>query len=155
MIDRIEQMNELMGFTTSDMMIKKIKEFEGLRLEAYVDAAGVMTIGYGHTGRNAERGNRITEYYANELLRMDLDKVESQVNALGVARTQGQFDALVSFVFNVGIGRLKTSTLLKVIRNGGSRNQIKKEFKRWVYAGGKVLKGLERRREFEAKRFFE
>lgn len=155
MVDRIEKMNKVMGFTTSDLMIKKIKEFEGLRLEAYVDAAGVMTIGYGHTGRNAERGNKISQYYAEELLRRDLDKVESQVNALGVAHTQGQFDALVSFTFNVGIGRLKSSTLLKVIRNGGSRKQIKKEFKRWVYAGGKVLKGLERRREYESKRYFD
>ena len=72
-----------------------------------------------------------------------------------MARTEGQFDALVSFVFNLGIDRLKTSTLLKVIREGGSKNAIKREFKRWVHAGGKQLKGLERRREWEAKRFFE
>ncbi len=72
-----------------------------------------------------------------------------------MARTQGQFDALVSFVFNLGIGRLLHSTLLRVIRNGGSKSQIQREFKKWVYAGGKRLRGLEKRREWEARRFFE
>ena len=81
--------------------------------------------------------------------------MEQQVLDLNVAQTQGQFDALVSFTFNLGIGRLKSSTLLKVIREGGSKNAIKKEFKRWVYAGGKKLRGLELRREWEAKRFFD
>ena len=61
----------------------------------------------------------------------------------------------MSFVFNLGIGRLKSSTLLKVIREGGSMQQVKKEFKRWVYGGGKQLPGLVKRREWEARRFFE
>ena len=77
------------------------------------------------------------------------------VRRLKVARTQGQFDALVSFAFNVGIGRLMRSALLRVIREGGSKSAITREFKRWVYGGGKKLKGLELRREWEAKRFFE
>ena len=68
---------------------------------------------------------------------------------------QPQFDALVSFAFNLGFYKLKTSTLMKTILEGGSMRAIKKEFKRWVYAGGKKLKGLERRREWEARRFFE
>ena len=129
-------------------------EMEGLRLEAYEDAAGVPTIGYGHT-KNVRMGDKISEYWAKEMLREDIEEAEWQVKELGVAKTEGQLDALVSFVFNLGIGRLNTSTLLKVIRNGGSMQQIKKEFKRWVYAGGKQLPGLVKRREWEAKRFFE
>ena len=127
---------------------------EGLSLEAYEDCAGVPTIGYGHT-KDVKMGDRISKYWAKELLKDDVREVEQQVQALNVAQTQGQFDALVSFVFNLGIKRLQGSTLLKVIRKGGSRNQIRHEFKRWVYADGKKLRGLERRRQWEAKRFFE
>jgi GH24 family phage-related lysozyme (muramidase) len=72
-----------------------------------------------------------------------------------VLQTEEQLDALVSFAFNLGIARLRDSTLLKLIRKGGSKNAIRQEFKRWVYAGGKKLRGLEIRREWEAKRFFE
>ena len=139
----------------SKILIEQIKVFEGLRLEAYRDAAGVLTIGYGHTGSDISEGDRISEYWAQELLRNDLGATEAAVRRLHVARTQGQFDALVSFVFNLGIARLQRSTLLKVIREGGSHHQIRQEFKRWVYAGGKKLRGLERRREWESKRFFE
>ena len=140
--------------TTTEILLQKLMEMEGLRLEAYEDAAGVPTIGYGHT-KNVRMGDRISEYWAKEMLREDIEEAEWQVKELGVAKTEGQLDALVSFVFNLGIGRLNTSTLLKVIRNGGSMQQIKKEFKRWVYAGGKQLPGLVKRREWEAKRFFE
>ena len=139
----------------SDILIEKIKEFEGLRLEAYRDVAGVLTIGYGHTGSNISEDDRISEYWARELLRKDLGSTAAAVRRLHVARTQGQFDALISFAFNLGIGRLNRSTLLKVIRNGGSKAAITHEFKRWVYADGKKLKGLELRREWETKRFFE
>lgn len=139
----------------SNILTEKIKEFEGLRLEAYCDAAGVWTIGYGHTGSDIRAGDRITEYWARELLRSDLNATEAAVRRLHVARTQGQFDALVSFTFNLGISRLQGSTLLKVIRTGGSHRQIRHEFMRWVYAGGKKLRGLEQRRAWEAKRFFE
>lgn len=139
----------------SDMLIRKLKEFEGLRLEAYRDARGVLTIGYGHTGVDVKPGDRITLFYAGQLLRDDLGATEAAVRRLHVARTQGQFDALVSFAFNLGIGRLQGSTLLKVIRAGGSRQAIRREFKRWVYAGDRRLRGLERRREWEAERFFE
>ena len=128
---------------------------EGLRLEAYRDAAGVLTIGYGHTGKDVREGDRISPYWAKELLVKDVAEVEKAVSELQVARTEGQLDALVSLAFNIGIERLKGSTLLQVIRDGGTRNQIKKEFKRWVYAGGRRLRGLELRREWEAKRFFE
>lgn len=139
---------------TTERLLNQLMVMEGLRLEAYEDAAGVPTIGYGHT-KDVRMGDRISEYWAKELLRDDIDEAEQQVKELGVARTEGQLDALTSFVFNLGIGRLKESTLLRVIREGGSKQQIRKEFKRWVYAGGKKLPGLVTRREWEAKRFFE
>ena len=135
-------------------MIQKLKEFEGLRLEAYLDAAGVPTIGYGHT-RHVTLGDRLTEYWADQLLREDVRNVVRDISQLGVVRTQGQMDALVSFAFNLGIGRLLRSTLLKKIRSGASMHQIRKEFMRWVYADGKRLKGLEKRRQWEANRFFQ
>ncbi|MBQ8990814.1 MAG: lysozyme [Prevotella sp.] len=138
----------------TDNLMTQLMVMEGLSLEAYEDCAGVPTIGYGHT-KDVKMGDRISKYWAKELLKDDVREVEQQVQELNVAQTQGQFDALVSFTFNLGIGRLKNSTLLKVIREGGSMSAIKKEFKRWVYAGGKKLRGLERRREWEAKRFFE
>jgi len=140
--------------TTTEILLEKLMEMEGLRLEAYEDAAGVPTIGYGHT-KDVRMGDKISEYWAKEMLREDITEAEWQVKELNVARNEAQLDALTSFVFNLGIERLKESTLLKVIREGGSKQQIRKEFKRWVYADGKKLKGLELRREWEVKRFFE
>ena len=139
----------------SDILIEKLKEFEGFRRDAYRDAAGVLTIGYGHTGKDVREGDRLTTYGAEQLLMIDLKEHEAAVRRLNVARTQGQFDALVSFAFNLGIGRLQRSTLLKTIRNGGSKAQIQREFKRWVFGGGRQLPGLVKRREWEARRFFE
>ena len=139
---------------TTGILLIKLMEFEGLRLEAYKDAAGVPTIGYGHT-HNVRMGDRITSWYAKDLLSEDIAYFEDKVKELNVAKTEGQLDALVSFAFNLGIGNLKKSTLLKIIREGGSKNQITAEFKRWVYAAGKKLRGLEKRREWEARRFFE
>ena len=139
---------------TSEKLLLQLMAMEGLSLTAYEDAGSVLTIGYGHT-KDVKPGDHISEWWAKELLREDLAEVAEQVKALGVARTEAQLDALVSFAFNLGIERLKNSTLLKVISEGGSKNAIKREFKRWVYAGGQRLKGLERRREWEAKRFFE
>lgn len=140
---------------TTMRLMTQLMMMEGLRLEAYRDAAGVLTIGYGHTGKDVREGDRISPYWAKELLVKDVAEVEKAVSELQVARTEGQLDALVSLAFNIGIERLKGSTLLRVIREGGSKQQIKKEFKRWVYAGGRRLRGLELRREWEARRFFE
>lgn len=139
---------------TTEILLEKLMEMEGCRLEAYKDAAGVPTIGYGHT-KNVRMGDRISEYWAKELLKEDIEEAEWAVKELGVARTEGQLDALTSFAFNLGIERLKASTLLQVIRNGGSKTAITREFKRWVYTDGKLLPGLVKRREWEAKRFFE
>ena len=138
----------------SDIGLKKLKEFEGLRKEAYLDAAGVPTIGYGHT-HGVRMGDVISEYWAEMFLKADLYDVEKQVDSLGLDLNQPQFDALVSFAFNLGFYKLKTSTLLKTIREGGSMRAIKKEFKKWIYAGGKIQLGLVKRRDWEAKRFFE
>jgi lysozyme len=138
----------------SRLLLGKLMEFEGLKLSAYRDAAGVVTIGYGHTW-NVRMGDQISKYWARELLERDVAKVEEQIDTLGLVLTQGQTDALVSLVFNIGCDKFKSSTLLKLVRNGGSVNQICKEFQRWVYGGGRRLRGLEVRRAWESKRFFE
>ena len=137
----------------SDDCLKKLKEFEGLRTRAYFDAAGVPTIGYGHT-QGVRMGDVISEYWAEMFLKADLYEVEKQVDSLG-HWNQPQFDALVSFAFNLGFYKLKTSTLMKKIQEGANMRAIKQEFMKWVWAGGQRLKGLERRRAWEAKRFFE
>ena len=137
----------------SDIFLEKLMEMEGCRLAAYRDAAGVPTIGYGHTV-GVRMGDRISQQRAKALLRQDVEAVMRQVRALDVARTEAQLEALTSFAFNLGIARLRSSTLLKVIRQGGSKQAIQREFKRWVYAGGRKLSGLVNRREWEASHFF-
>ena len=137
----------------TEMMFEKLKSFEGCRLQAYQDAAKVWTIGYGHT-KGVRRGDNITKEKAEEYLREDVEEVEGQILALNLNLTQPQFDALVSFVYNVGIGAFKKSTLLRFIREGRSENDIKKQFYSWVYSNGRTLPGLVKRREWEAIRFF-
>lgn len=127
-----------------------IKSFEGLRLEKYKDAVGKWTIGYGHLILPNESFPRpITEAEAEALLRADLQMTERGVHKLvTVDLNQNQFDALVSFTFNLGAGNLQTSTLLKLL-NQGQYAQAADQFPRWNKAGGKVLAGLTRRREAE------
>ena len=137
----------------SDILLEKLMEMEGCKLAAYRDAAGVPTIGYGHTA-GVRMGDRISQQQAKALLREDAEAVMRQVRALDVSRTEAQLEALTSFAFNLGIARLRSSTLLKVIRQGGSKQAIQREFKRWVYAGGRKLSGLVKRREWEASHFF-
>ena len=96
----------------------------------------------------------INEYWADHLLKADLYDIEKQVDSLGDFN-QPQFDALVSFAYNLGFYKLKTSTLMKKIQEDANMRAIKQEFNKWVYAGGQRQKGLERRRAWEAKRFFE
>lgn len=138
----------------SDVLIEKVKEFEGLRLTAYKDSAGVLTIGYGHT-RGVKAGQRVTEKQADSLLRGDLLTAENYVNGLKLNLTQGQFDALVDFTYNLGAGNLAGSTLLTKIRAKAPMEEIQAQFRRWVYAGGKKLAGLVKRREWEAQRWAE
>lgn len=126
--------------------------FEGLRLEAYKDAVGVWTIGYGHTAL-VQEGNVITKEQAIKYLRMDVERAERAVRAqVEVPLTQGQFDALVSFSFNLGPHALHRSTLRKKL-NQGDYSGAAEEFSRWVYAGGKSLKGLIIRRAKEKELF--
>jgi len=139
---------------SSRTLIEKVKQFEGLRLTAYKDSAGVPTIGYGHT-RGVRMGDRISMSQAERYLENDLRSAEYYVDNLKVAKTQGQFDALVDFVFNLGGARLSSSTLLRKIRAKASVTDIQNEFRRWVFAGGKVQPGLVKRRAWEAKRYAE
>ena len=138
---------------TSKTGIELIKAHEGLRLDAYLCPAGVPTIGYGHT-YNVKMGDRITEEQAERLLIGDLAVAEREVNRYGLHLNQNQFDALVSFVYNIGAGNFRSSTLLKRLKADPNDPDIANQFKRWVYGGGKVLPGLVRRREEEAKLYF-
>lgn len=129
--------------------IALIKQWEGLRLRAYQCSAGVWTIGYGHTG-NVRAGMEITEEGADALLVSDIAKFERAVaQAVEVPLTQHQFDALVSFAFNVGVGAFKGSTLLRKL-NTVQYDAVPAELMRWVHAGGKRVQGLVNRRAAEA-----
>lgn len=131
--------------------IDLIKTFEGCRLQSYQDSVGVWTIGYGHT-QGVFAGQTITQEDAEALLRQDLSDFSKSVSRLvyGHNITQEQFDALVSFAYNLGVANLKSSTLLKKVKADPNDATIADEFRRWVYAGGKKLTGLVRRRESEA-----
>ena len=98
-------------------------------------------------------GDVITEAQADAFFESDIRAVENQVNALPLHLGQYQFDAVVSFCFNVGIGKFKKSTLYKKIRADAYDSSIPAEFKKWIYGGGKILPGLVTRREWEAKRY--
>jgi lysozyme len=129
------------------------RSFEGLRLEAYQDSAGVWTIGYGHTGPEVHPGQRISEVEAEALLRSDLaTAVQCARRAVQVDLVQHQFDALVDFCFNVGRGNLLGSSLLRYV-NQGAFDIAVVQFGLWVHAGGKVVAGLVRRRAAEAALF--
>lgn len=138
---------------TSPKGIALIKEFEGLRLKAYQCPGGVWTIGYGHTA-GVKSGMVITEAQAEEYLKADLIVFERYLNGLGLALNQNQFDALVSFIYNVGTGNFSSSTLLRKVRANPQDNSIMDEFLRWVYSKGRVLPGLQRRRLDEMKLYF-
>lgn len=125
-----------------------IKHFEGLKLHAYKYSADIWTIGYGHTA-DVSTNDVITEAQAISLLYQDVAECERAVNQyVHVPLTQNQFDALVSFVFNLGVGNFRTSTLLKKL-NAGDDDGAAHEFGRWIYACGKTLPGLVRRRKAE------
>ena len=138
---------------TSHKGIDLIKEFEGLRLKAYKCPGGVWTIGYGHTA-GVKPGMVISEAQAEEYLMADLIAFEKHLNGLGLALNQNQFDALVSFIYNVGTGNFSSSTLLRKVRANPLDNSIMDEFLKWVYSKGRVLPGLQRRRLAEMKLYF-
>ena len=126
-----------------------IKKFEGCELEAYQCSAGVWTIGYGHT-KGVTPSDSISQEEAEQMLVDELHEYESYVNDFVTAPlSQNQYDAMVSWVYNLGPANLKASTMLKVL-NAGEYEEVPAQMKRWNKAGGKVLDGLVRRREAEA-----
>lgn len=149
----------------SDNGLRKLTQWEGVVLFAYDDfdpparrrkikrgdkVNGTLTIGIGHTGTDVHPGMEITEEEARELLRRDLQSFETAVNrAVKVPLSQNQFDALVSFAFNVGVGNFRSSTLLKKL-NTGDYASVPKELMKWTKSKGKEMKGLVNRRSAEA-----
>ena len=132
--------------------IALIKKFEGCELEAYRDSVNVLTIGYGHT-KDVKEGDSCTQEQAEEWLVEEMEEYEGYINdQVEVDLEQYQFDALVSWVYNLGPTNLGNSTLLKLL-NAVDYNKTPSQIKRWNKAGGKTLQGLIRRREAEALLF--
>jgi lysozyme len=144
----------------SDNGIRLIQEFEGLRLTSYLCSAGVPTIGYGATfyadGSKVKLGQTITRDQANQLLKDHLKEFEGAV--IGLLNTTkvnaNQFDAIVSFCFNLGAANLAKSQLLRFIKANPNDPKIAAEFMKWNRAGGEVSTGLVRRRKKEAQLYF-
>ena len=137
---------------TSLQGLQLIKDFEGLRLKAYLCPAGVPTIGWGHT-IGVRIGETITEAQANDYLVEDITPIEVLLNSQHINFRQEQFDALVSWIFNLGVNAFGGSTMLKYIRDNRSDEEITDQMVRWVNAGKKPLVGLKRRRIAEANMF--
>ena len=143
----------------SERGIEMIIAFEGLEEDAYKCPAGVWTIGVGHTGEvdgiAIGRGMHITRDKAMQLLRQDLAHFEEYINAEPYAKKlkQHQFDALVSFVFNVGRAAFHSSTMRRKLCSGADNDSVAAEFGRWIYGKKGMLHGLVRRRKIEAEMF--
>lgn len=138
--------------------IDLIKKYEGFRPQSYQDSVGVWTIGYGTTRINGEpvkAGMTITEDQAIQYVQLEVNKLWSQIEqVVKVPINDNQMNALVDFAYNLGFNALKTSTLMRYI-NQSKFEQAASEFGKWVYAGGKVLPGLVKRREAEKQLFIE
>jgi lysozyme len=131
-----------------------IKQFEGLRLQAYQDVVGIWTIGYGHTGPEVKQGQTITQDQAEALLKKDIAGTQASLDSLckGKGLTTNQFSAMVVLAFNIGVGAFRRSTLLKKLLAGDEKGAAD-EFMRWNKAGGAEVKGLTRRRSAERDLF--
>jgi lysozyme len=146
--------------TLSEKAIKELVKLEGLKLETYLDVAGIPTIGIGHIGKYAKMGNRITKEQAYQIKREDSQRFIKAVNDFVIAPiSQNQFDALVIFAFNVGVNGFKKSTLLRLINSGEkNKEKIKNAFLMWNKArvNGKltVVNGLTNRRKAEINMFY-
>ena len=139
--------------------IQLVKSFEGCFLNAYLCPAKVWTIGYGNTkyqnGTAVKQGDKITQEQAETLLSDILAEFSKDVSKLiKVELNDNQFSALVSFAFNLGVGALSKSTLLKKVNANPNDKTIESEFMKWVSAGGKRLNGLVRRRTAESNLYF-
>jgi lysozyme len=139
----------------SQNCINLIKKFEGCRLKAYKCPAGLWTIGYGNTqwedGKSIKEGQELSLYKAESLLTFYVNKFASQIN---LAVNQNQFDALVSFAYNTGIGAFNKSTLKKMVIANPGNPLIKDEFLKWVAKGSNYEKGLTKRRTEESNLYF-
>ena len=133
----------------SEDCINLVSKFEGFSGKAYKCPAGVWTIGYGHT-EGVKPNDTITQEKAKELLNEELNSFSERVASMLITATQSQFDALVSFAYNLGTGALRGSTLLK-LHNAGKYTEAKAEFGKWTRAAGVVLNGLVKRRAAEAE----
>ena len=141
------------NLTYSTKGLSLTEQFEGCRLTAYQDQVGVWTIGYGHTGPDVTAGMTITIDAAQALLGKDVSSAADCVNNLvEVTLTQEEFDALVDFVFNLGAGAFRGSTMLRDL-NAGDFTSAAAQFDMWDHAGGAVVAGLLRRRQAEAELF--
>lgn len=129
-----------------------IKTFEGCRLEAYKCPAGIPTIGYGHTNQ-VKMGMKITQEQADKFLLEDIRSSEVLLNKMGINFRQHQFDALCSWIFNLGVGKFKGSTMYKCIMDDMADITITDQIVKWVNAGGKPMIGLKKRRIAEANMF--
>lgn len=129
-----------------------IKELEDCKLEAYKDIVGILTIGYGHTGKDVKTGMKIDLEQAEALLKADLAKFEAGVEAAAKAPNIYQFSAMVMLAYNIGLEAFKSSTLLKKF-NAGDHKGASYEFVKWNKAAGKELAGLTRRRVAERDLF--
>lgn len=138
--------------TISEKGISLIKSFEGCKLYAYRDSVGIATIGYGHT-KGVYMGMAITQRQADEFLLSDIENIEKNLNGLHINFRQNQFDALCSWIFNLGIGNFNSSTMKKYIAGGKKDEDITDQMIKWHNAGGKPLLGLKRRRIAEANMF--
>jgi lysozyme len=139
--------------------IKLLHDFEGLRLTSYLCPAGVWTIGYGNTfyedGTPVRSGQTITKERAEQLFLLVANRFASDVqNLLRRTLNENQFSAIVSFAYNVGIGNLRKSTLLRKVNANPRDTTIRTEFLKWNKASGRELAGLTRRRQAEAVLYF-
>lgn len=141
----------------SESGLDLIRMHEGCELVAYPDpgsGGAPWTCGYGHTGSNVYEGLHITQEQANDFLLRDVQAAEKCIlNSVKVDLTQGQFDALCSFVYNLGCGTLGKSTLLAKLNAGEDDDSVAQEFLKWTHAGGQVLQGLVVRRRAEMDMF--
>lgn len=126
-----------------------IRSFEGCDLGAYRDIAGVPTIGYGHTGKDVYMGLVWTQEQADEALIHDVLSAQAQLAIYSPGLTDGPLEAMTDFVFNLGIGNYRTSTLCKYV-NAAAWPNVKTELLKWDHSNGTVVAGLLRRREAEA-----
>lgn len=139
----------------SNKGVDLIKKYEGCRLQAYKPVLGekYWTIGIGHYGKDVKQDERITMERALELFHNDIVPIEKVINGLNINFKQNQFDALVSWIFNLGVGNFNSSTMKKKILMKANEEEITDQMVKWVNSCGKPLLGLKKRRVDEANLF--